>query len=234
LSDIVSTKFWDMEWKEQKIEKHIEDSIDKQILTQIVPALKKNSKILELGCVPGGRLNFLKKHFDVITYGLDYSLYGLLRSLNSGYIVCADFFHAPFRNNFDLVFSLGVVEHFEDPKKAIAIHTDLTKKGSLVLITIPNFSKYSTLSTAFKIGGRFEKVKQTHNMKIMDIEKFRELFTDDRVETLLCDYYGPPQIYSLPNPKIKKIFSKINKTIDKFSLRSNIFSPYMIFVGKRK
>ena len=54
--------------------------------------------------------------------------------------------YLPFPDNtFDLVYSLGVVEHFTGMEKAIAEHARVVRKGGHVLITTPRLSVYSPL-----------------------------------------------------------------------------------------
>jgi len=233
MNELTSITHWENEWKKQQIEKFIEERIDSQILKLIKPALKEKSKVIELGCVPCGKLIFLKNHFKVEPYGLDYSWYGLTNSPKNLNLICADIFHSPFKGSFDLVYSMGVIEHFENPNEIIKLHVDMVKPGGLVLITIPNFSKFSTLSTSHKIGRRFNEVKKIHNMKIMNLENFRKLFLNIGIKILFCDFYGPPMLYLPPNFFLGRIRAEINKKIDKVGTHSSIFSPFLVALGQK-
>jgi SAM-dependent methyltransferase len=235
LSDYTTPEYWDRFWDGAKV-KHIkEQRINNQIIKIIKTVLFKNSKILEIGCVPAARLYFLQKYFLVDTYGLDYSLQGLLSSVKSkNHLVCSDLYHPPFKQeSFDLVYSLGVIEHFKSPCEIIAKHIDLVKKGGLILITVPNFYRFSLLSTVFRILGYYKGVKQTHNMEIMNINAFKRLFEKISVQILISDYYGPLGILSPSNPAIRRLCTRINVFIDKGSIRSKLISPDMVFVGKK-
>jgi len=233
MKELTTVDDWDKAWRKQQIDNYIEERIDSQILKLIKPTLKEKSKVIEIGCVPGGKLKFLKQNFDIDSFGLDYSWFGLTNSLKGLNLVCADLSHPPFLNSFDLVYSMGVIEHFEKPQEAIKFHVNLTKKDGLILITIPNFSRFSTLTTCYKIGRRFEGVKKTHNLNIMDLKKFRNLFSNMEIEILLCDYFGPPMIYLPPNFFLKRLRAKINLIIDLLVLRSSIFSPYLVMLGRK-
>jgi 2-polyprenyl-3-methyl-5-hydroxy-6-metoxy-1,4-benzoquinol methylase len=65
-----------------------------------------------------------------------------------------DIFQTTFREeSFDIVYSLGLNEHFQDPAQIIDIQIKLLKNGGTLIATTPNFK--GSLSFAFnKIMGR--------------------------------------------------------------------------------
>ena len=78
--------------------------------------------------------------------GLDYSEPGIKMSrrlfskLNLPGISDMKHFHHDIPEaSFDLVYSLGVIEHFEDARSIVEKHLFLTKPGGRVVISIPNF-----------------------------------------------------------------------------------------------
>jgi SAM-dependent methyltransferase len=231
----IDQRFWDKEWRDQRTEIYIEQRINCQILKLIKPVLVEGSKVLEIGCVPARRLSILQRSYDLDTYGLDYSLNGLLDSIKSNNnLLCCDLFHLPFKTEtFDLVYSLGVIEHFDDPSDAIQQHVRLLKKGGFILITIPNFSSHSVPSVIYTLAHRYDEVKKNHNMSIMFLENFRKLFRNLSLQEIICDYYGPPVLYSPPNITLRRISAKINKWIDRVTIRSRLLSPELIYVGQK-
>lgn len=63
-----------------------------------------------------------------------------------GFSVLGDARLLPFQDeSFDLVYSLGVVEHFPETREAILEHVRVAKKAGIVLITIPRLSIYTPL-----------------------------------------------------------------------------------------
>jgi SAM-dependent methyltransferase len=235
MNEYTTTAYWDKEWENQKLQHFIEQRINSQVLKIISPGLFKGAKVLEIGCVPARRLYFLQKDFQTETYGLDYSLKGLLKSIkHRNHLVCSDLYHPPFKDeSFDLVYSLGVIEHFDDPSKVISMHLDLVRKDGIILITVPNFYWLSMTSTAYRIARKYKEVKQTHNMKLMNINNFNKLFETFHINPLISDYYGPLVIPSPPIIFIRRICTRINNFIDRRAFESKFFSPDLVFIGKK-
>jgi SAM-dependent methyltransferase len=137
-------------------------------------------------------------------------------------LVCSDLYHPPFKDeSFDLVYSLGVIEHFDDPSKVISKHLELVRKHGFILITV------------YRIARKYKWVKQTHNMKIMNINNFNKLFERFPIEPLISNYYGPFVILSPPIPFIRRISTRINNFIDRRAIESKFFSPDLVFIGKK-
>jgi SAM-dependent methyltransferase len=233
MNEYTTTAYWDKFWN-QELQDIIEQGINIEILKIISPGLFKGAKVLEIGCVPAGRLYFLQKHFQTETYGLDYSLKGLFKSIKQrNHLVCSDLYHPPFKNeSFDLVYSLGVIEHFDDPSKVIDVHLDLVRKNGLILITVPNFYWLSMTSMFYRILRKYKEIKETHNMKLMSINNFNKLFETFPIDPLISDYYGP---YVIPaRPFIKRICTRINNFLNREAIKSKFFSPNLVFIGKKK
>jgi 2-polyprenyl-3-methyl-5-hydroxy-6-metoxy-1,4-benzoquinol methylase len=237
VNELTDSKFWEKEWENHHLQKSIEQGINNQILKYVKSALTKDSKILEIGCVPAKRLETLHKQYFVEPYGLDYAFDGLRNSIKQpNNLVCSDLFNHPFKEDtFDFVYSLGVIEHFKDPGSVITKHFDLAKKGGIVLITVPNFNKSSTLSLVYRMAKKYNELSQTHNMQIMDADRFRKLFSQgNNFDVLISDFYGPMVIHSPPIYSVRLICSKINKILDHMAFKSKVFSPDLVFVGKKR
>jgi 2-polyprenyl-3-methyl-5-hydroxy-6-metoxy-1,4-benzoquinol methylase len=107
----------------------------------------RGEELLEVGCGGSQYLPYFSREFGLHVTGLDYSEPGCAAAERvlaaegvDGEIVRADFFSAPQKltGKFDVVVSMGVVEHFADTAKSIAAIAKLVKPGGLVLTTIPN------------------------------------------------------------------------------------------------
>jgi len=104
-------------------------------------------KLLEIGCAQSVYLPYFSKYFGFQVAGLDRSEIGcdkarmiLDRESVTGQVYCADFFSPPHEllEEFDVVVSFGVVEHFQPTVEAIqGISKMLKPKGKMVTI-IPN------------------------------------------------------------------------------------------------
>ncbi len=105
------------------------------------------SRVLEVGAGGSRLLPFLAAKFGHRVSGVDFSPSGcLLLRANmalagaSGDVVCEDMFHSSLApERFDLVFSSGLIEHFEDTRAAIAQHLRLVRPGGRLALIVPNF-----------------------------------------------------------------------------------------------
>lgn len=109
---------------------------------------KKDKKILEAGCGSGRKCIGLAKKFpnskiigiDLSTKTLKIAKKGVqIRKLKNMKFKKADIFKLPFKNNhFDVVFNVGVIEHFEDYKKIVKEMKRVVKKGGKIIVAVPH------------------------------------------------------------------------------------------------
>lgn len=155
-------------------------------------------RALEVGCAPGGNLLYFNEAFGHDVYGVEYTSNGVEivrdRFVRAGIppeqVIEADFFNPVFqaenKGKYDFVFSEGFIEHFDDPKKVVQSHIDLLKPGGYLFILIPNLSGINRLLTrAFH-----STALDVHNTSIMNLRSFTELFPEDQLAPLFCDYLG--------------------------------------------
>jgi len=131
----------------------------------------------------------------------------------------------PFRDNsFDLVYSLGVVEHFPQTNVSISEHSRVTKNGGHVLITVPHLSictplRYLTYYLRDSKYGSFDTIRGKNLLLSTMIHAF------SRHGLTIVDYgfYG---IYGLG-----KILSKTQllKTISS----NPIIGSYLYIIGQK-
>ena len=104
------------------------------------------ARVLEVGCAPGRWMVFYAERFGANVEGVEYAEAAAAlteRNLDAcgvtGRVHHTDFetFHAPRR--YDLVLSLGFVEHFQDPEAVFRRHAELIAPGGRVAVGFPNF-----------------------------------------------------------------------------------------------
>jgi SAM-dependent methyltransferase len=147
--------------------------------------IKKEDRVLEIGFAPGKHLAYLAAKLRARVSGLDYSeqgvafakrLFGQLRI--EGDLRCEDVFATTFPNeSFDLVYSVGVIEHFDDPADIVRRHVELVRPGGTALILIPNYAG---------IYGKLQRhvdpaSLEIHNLEIMNEARLLELVPSDLV-----------------------------------------------------
>ena len=119
-----------------------------KIFVNYIKKFIKNKKVLisEIGCGSGTTSITLSKYGNII--GLDYSpivlkiaKQNLKKNQNSKncYFVMGNALNLPFKEKcFDLVFSQGLVEHFENPINLLEEKIRITKKYGYVINLIPS------------------------------------------------------------------------------------------------
>jgi SAM-dependent methyltransferase len=119
-----------------------------KILKKIVEENKVTSTI-ELGGFPGYYAIFLKKYLGLQTTLFDYYIHrGVLKDVlaandlteNDVKVIEGDLSKYEPKEQYDLVLSCGLIEHFNDTKDIIARHLPFLKPGGTLLITLPNFT----------------------------------------------------------------------------------------------
>jgi 2-polyprenyl-3-methyl-5-hydroxy-6-metoxy-1,4-benzoquinol methylase len=103
--------------------------------------------------------------------GLDYSDRGMATTKRlftalqlSGDLRCQDLRDTTFTpGTFDFVYSVGVIEHFDDPRDVIGRHLMLVRPGGTALMTVPNYGGvYGRLQRYFDA-----KNLECHNLNMM-------------------------------------------------------------------
>jgi len=130
-------------------------------------------RLLEVGAGGSIWLPYFARRFHFHVYGIDFSKNGCeaaRRNLSSsgerGEIVCADFFGVgpEWDDFFDVVFSNGFIEHFEDPKITLTLMKKVLKPGGLLITVIPN-----TRGLVFNLERHIDKgVHAMHKALSMD------------------------------------------------------------------
>ena len=127
--------------------------------------IRPGMRVLEIGCAPGKQLAYIGRYLGASISGLDYSENGielsrrLLHKLDiEGDLRCEDIFLTTFRpESFDVVYSLGVIEHFDDPRNIVRRHMELLRPMGISLILVPNYGG---------IYGRLQRYFDPENLSI--------------------------------------------------------------------
>jgi 2-polyprenyl-6-hydroxyphenyl methylase/3-demethylubiquinone-9 3-methyltransferase len=112
-----------------------------------VLASRPPKTVLEIGGAPGGYLSYFHHRFGSEVHSLDYSETGCKKTEeNFRMLGCPITVHhkdvfaigADFPR-FDLVYSLGLIEHFADTAKVVRAHRHLMKPDGLLILGVPHF-----------------------------------------------------------------------------------------------
>lgn len=158
VEDKAGRQHWDQLWSSVPLPAPIDPrrtGIDHHVNRTLFRALQRaldgretrGAALLEVGCGQSAWLPVFAQEFGFAVSGLDYSDLGcerarqlLRRERVPGRIVCADLFSPPedMACAFDVVVSLGVVEHFDDTPAALSALAGYLRPGGRMITLIPN------------------------------------------------------------------------------------------------
>ncbi len=227
------------------------DKVISNFIEKIIK-LKNPSNILEIGCADSTWLGYLSKKYSLDAVGIDYSKEGCdlarqrLASENvNGKIICCDMFSKceTFKTQFDLVYSLGVVEHFDNLHHVLSTLASFLKTNGILVTTIPNlFSIHGILCHLWHpdilqkhvIIKMKDIVEAYRKLEFANIEyHFAGFFSLSIVQWDNCTRW--PKIGNKLSPSIKKINHKLHRFLDekKIYTGGSILSPYIVISGKK-
>ena len=188
---------------------------------------RNSNKILEVGVGKGRMVSILRNN------GIEAEFHGVDITENakqSGTLaVIGDARKLPFPDNtFDLVYSLGVIEHFPETFSAVTEHARVAKNGGHVLITTPHLSVFTPLRYMFHFMndwryGSFEEI-QGRNIKLKVMKQY---FTDSG---LYINDYG---VYGMFG--IKRILRKLKLQIIQNRLQEKIpIGAFLYVIGIKR
>jgi len=210
--------------------------------------VKKNStkSALEIGGFPGHYSIYLKKYLQIECTLLDYVIHkkiidDLLKenalSKHDINVIEANLFEYKSHRKYDLVFSNGLIEHFEDTQVVIQKHVDLLSDDGQLFISLPNFRG---------INGWFQKKFDPenyfkHNIDSMDIEKLKIYCQNLELKNVRVFYNGVFMVW-LENQDIQPIWVNIfkkgvwvlGKIISRiYRKNTQLLSPYIIILANK-
>jgi SAM-dependent methyltransferase len=208
-----------------------------------------NLSILEIGGAPGRYLVYIAKKFHYKIYCLDYSIIGCKNTEKNfkilgiqGTVYQMDLFSDQISNLplFDIVYSLGFIEHFLDLEQVIERHLQLLKPGGILLIGTPNFLGINRL--ILKIFN--PELLHFHNLSSMDIKNWKVFEKRFNLEPLFKGYIGgfEPKIFvsakgSFSKKAISYLFRCLSRIIDYSCFlrmfNSKYWSGYVVGVYKK-
>ena len=154
----------------------------KNISHLLKPRIKPGMRVLEVGFAPGKQLAGVAARCRAEVSGIDYAEQGVATARElfaalglKGDLRCESVFETTFpADTFDLVYSIGVIEHFTDPRPIVAAHYRLIRRGGRCLILIPHYrGLYGRLQMRFDPPNI-----AIHNLDIMEVGALKRLAAD--------------------------------------------------------
>jgi 2-polyprenyl-3-methyl-5-hydroxy-6-metoxy-1,4-benzoquinol methylase len=155
------------------------------------PEISPGTRVFEIGFAPGKLLAWISKRLEAEVAGVDFSsrgfaaAKGLFAALSlSGDLRNESVFETSFADaSFDVVYSLGVIEHFRDPRPIVRRHVELARPGGVVIIAVPNYRG---------IYGRIQSVLDAPNLELHNLD----IMTPQTLEALVpADIGGERRVW---------------------------------------
>lgn len=147
---LTDVQYWEREWwvRERPRKLRVYRDFDFETVRLLRSAAGDGAlRVLEIGAGGSRVLPYLARKDSHKVFGSDFSFRGcqLLRANLvlegvEGDVVCEDLFNSALRDGtFDVVYSSGLIEHFEDTTAVIQQHLRVLKPGGRLVLIVPNF-----------------------------------------------------------------------------------------------
>ena len=203
-SSLTEHTFWDSFWEDIKvpITPDQDFSFDRcltkalhEVLDTAVDLRNPNARstVLEIGAAPGKWLSIFPQDLYEVS-GIEYSDRGMqalqanLKTLNikPRVLIYGDFFALEPEPSYDIVMSLGFIEHFNDPLMVVKRHIEWLKPGGLLILGVPNFTGLHGFAQLVLD----KRILDIHNTLIMNKAFFHSLQNSLSIEMNSFQYLG--------------------------------------------
>ncbi len=197
----------------------------------------KPKSILEVGCGNSYWLPYLNKTTNIAVAGIDYSEIGcekarenLNRAGASGKIYCADIFQSgpELTGTYDMVFSLGVVEHFFNLNNVLEAIKKFANPGGSIITEVPNLKSVHGLMAYIWHPALLKK------HRIISKKELVSAHIESGLENVRASYLG---LFSLNiinweiyhrfrfYKKLLPLTNFLNKFTNRILIKLNLFAP---------
>lgn len=253
---LLPAEYWERSWAGRRLPLTVRAQAipdEHRLFRRFLPAAGRDTTLAEIGCAPGKWLHYFRTEFGYSVTGVDYAPNACeitrenLRLLGTdGAIVNADVFeYTPPGDGFDVVVSLGLIEHFDDSASIIGRLVGLVRPGGTIVSIVPNL--FGPEGWVLKIVR--PRVYAGHVP--IRLHEFRELHESAGTETLFANYLGgcfltPPLrgtefarnhprlalLANLPAIGANRLFRAFQSATGVFP-RLSFASPKIIYIGRR-
>ena len=253
--DRLTTKqYWEHAWGGLKLPAVARPSPDIQRLYDRHLPVGDDIRMMEVGCAPGQFMVYFHQRFKWQTDGVEYAEDAAVATRENlrlcqvpGTIWTEDFlkFQGP-PEGFDVVFSAGFLEHFEDPQAIVSRFAAMANR--LVITTVPNLCGLNGLIS------RLMRPAVYRMHKHLPPKRLKLLHEAAGLETVFCGWAGGiamsapadprktpffathpllGRLLNLPASAVNRLFRWLNATAG-IAPRSRLFSPTAIYIGAKR
>lgn len=207
-------------------------------------------RCFEVGCVPGSFMAYLGRELGYMPEGIDFVpgtvdvVSKTLRNygLEEFRVYQGDFFAWEPRYSYELVLSLGFIEHFQGAllDDVVKRTVDLVKPGGFLFLEVPNFNHGQYWLHKYLDRRNFD----LHNIDVMSTDYFQQIAARFELDPVFLGYYGGPfqfwgekQYMAAWQKPLHSLLRRIGKICWKLfgnTANNRFFSPYLVMVARKR
>jgi len=240
MSDAAGKEFWNSAWRNlPPLERYQGPVFEHHSILRRFLTKADGRDAIEIGCVPGNYMIYLAKEFGYRVSGIDYSdnlPYAhenlRLNGLSEAELFNCDFFQFLPPRLYDLVFSSGFVEHFDDYELVVKRHEALAAPGGLVVIIVPNLTHLHRA-----LCGYFApEILSVHRFPLMHAKVLSKTLESAGLEVIHCAYHRTFRpTYNLPHSVdlCSRAVQKGLRLMRLDDIGNRFASPYLISISRK-
>ena len=203
--EITNKQFWENYWGTISVPQTVDytfknDRIIAETIKRYVPHAILNQSAAEIGCAPGKWLVFLNKELGYKVYGYEY-LEPAAQKTKENLLVndidesmfsikVEDFVQNDLKEKFNVVLSLGFIEHFDNYQEILKKHYLITEKDGYIIIGIPNYRGITYLIQQFIDSIGDSEIIKNHNLNVMNLSTFEAFGSTHELKEIFLGYIG--------------------------------------------
>ncbi|GHU94493.1 hypothetical protein FACS1894156_2740 [Bacteroidia bacterium] len=242
MQNLTDRNFWVEYWKNYQYEKIPATTP----FEHLMPKLKGVNSFIEIGGFPGVYAAYFYKHgckdVSLLDFYIDKRKVNTFEQINdipqdTIHCIESDFFQFETNKQYDLVFSYGFIEHFEDTKNVMQHHNsliinELLGGGGKLLIILPNFRGINGF-----VQYLFDKRNlRAHNLNSMKIPFLKSILTELELKNISVEYSRKPMVWLEPtagNAFVRKMVKLFSYFLKLFPIKCRLLSPFIIIYAEK-
>ena len=236
---LTDRRYWVEYWANYQYEK----IPSRVVYEDYLPLCQGASSFIEIGGFPGINALYFYKHVcpdvSLLDFYCDREMVNELERRNGipcNTVKCleADFFQYTSDRKYDIVFSHGFIEHFQDTADVIARHVRLLSDSGRLLIVLPNFRGMNG-----GIQWLFDRQNlKAHHLQSMDVKFLRRIAEDLGLKEVKVEYTRKPVVWLEPKPcLVNRIFRLpvrlLSYALKLFPVKGRLLSPYILLTARK-
>ncbi len=246
VATLTNKEYWD-KTRSDFVPFRVDTTVFSHILEKILP-FNPNYTCADIGAYPGRYLVDFAKRFGYHPVAIEYSdhcedIETLFEynGIENYTIINKDFFQIK-NIQFDVVFSNGFIEHFDDYETVMDAHFKIVKKGGYLIVSVPYIGGFQgILRRLTYIDEKLNTILSTHNLKIMDLDELKRVMSLHPCEIVYAEYINHMRIWFFADSPFVRdsmrwlvgIVNYVDKKIGKKIPSSKYISPTILVVVKK-